>query len=304
MHIRQAIRPVIGAMATGLFLAGCGSGSSDSAPATGTLTLGITDAAVTSATEVWVEFSGVMVKPREGEPIEIEFDEARSVDLLSLDGPQTETLLDGEEMQAGEYNWIRLEVNADLDEELDSYVMTDQGEMVELEVTSQRGLQLVSGFTITQNQDTSFIVDWDLRRGLTAPANQDGWKLTPALRIIDSTEFGDIAGTVAEDLVTAGSCTNDLAEDTGNAIYIYEGVDITPDDIDQGEIDPVATGAVKQDENGFYTYSITFLSPGDYTVAFTCQALDDDADTDDDIAFDGVANASVEDGEETVVDFN
>lgn len=285
------------------FLTACGgSSSSDPEPATGTLTVGVTDAPVSDVDQVVVEFSGVTVKPREGEQITIEFDEPNSVDLLALDGPQTETLLDGEEMDAGEYNWIQLEVNA-VEGTQDSFVITDTGQQIELEVPSG-GLRLVSGFTITQNQETSFIIDWDVRQGLTAPANQDSWKLTPALRIIDSTEFGDIAGTVAVGLVEDGSCTNDLAEDTGNAVYIYEGLDVTPNDIDQTDDDPVATGGVTQDENGNYTYSVTFLSPGDYTVAFTCQADDDEPDTEDDITFAGSANATVEDGEETVVDFN
>lgn len=285
------------------FLAGCGGGggSSDPAPSTGTLTVGVTDAPVSDVDQVVVQFSGVTVKPREGEQITIEFDEANSIDLLALDGPQTETLLDGEEMDAGEYNWIQLEVNA-VEGTEDSFVRTDTGQQIELEVPSG-GLRLVSGFTITANQETSFVIDWDVRRGLTAPANQDSWKLTPALRIIDSTEFGDIAGTVAVELVEDESCTNDLAEETGNAVYIYEGLDITPVDIDQSDNDPVATGDVTQDENGNYTYSVTFLSPGDYTVAFTCQANDDEPDVEDDIAFAGSANATVEDGEETTVDF-
>lgn len=284
------------------FVTACGGSSSDPAPATGTLSLGITDAPVSDVDQVVVEFSGVTVKPREGEQITIQFDEPNSVDLLALDGPQTETLLDGEEMEAGEYNWIQLEVNA-VEGTQDSFVITDTGQQIELEIPSG-GLRLVSGFTITQNQETSFVIDWDVRRGLTAPANQDSWKLTPALRIIDSTEFGDIAGTVAVELVEDASCTNDLAAETGNAVYIFEGLDVAPNDIDQSDDDPVATGDVTQDENGNYTYSVTFLSPGDYTVAFTCQADDDEPDTEDDITFAGSANATVEDGAETVVDFN
>jgi len=69
-------------------------------------------------------------------------------------------------------------------------------------------------------------------------------------------------------------------------------------------VDPVVTGIVQQDQNGAYTWSVTFLSPGDYTVALTCQALDDDAATDDEIVFGDSLNASVTDGRDTVVDFN
>lgn len=290
---------ILGSLA---LLAACNDNGT-TAPATGTLSLAITDAPVHNADEVWVQFTGVTVKPQEGQPIDIEFDEPMDIDLLSLTDANTATLLNGEEFQAGSYNWIRLHVNADADGEFDSYVMTDLGEMIELAVVSQQGLQLSSGFTITQNQETSFIIDWDLNMGLTAPVGRDAWQLRPSLRIVDETAFGEISGTVANALVESDTCDNDLVADTGNAVYIFEGADATPDDIDEADAEPLVTGEVKQDQNGNYTYMVTFLSPGDYTVAFTCQGLADDPATEDDIAFDAVSNATVSDGEETVVDF-
>ena len=46
------------------------------------------------------------------------------------------------------------------------------------------------------------------------------------------------------------------------------------------------------------------MVPGEYTVAFTCQALDDHPDTDEvdeaEIAFGGQVNAAVVDGQDTV----
>ncbi|MBD3647561.1 MAG: DUF4382 domain-containing protein [Pseudomonadales bacterium] len=291
---------VIAALALGL-LSAC---NDDDSPETGTMSLAVTDAPVHNAAEVWVQFSGITVKRPNAEPQDIDFDgDVIDVDLMALTGSNSQDLLNEEEMIAGPYNWIRRNVNADLDGELDSYVMTDEGEMVELEVVSQQGLQLSSGFTITANQHTSFIIDWDLNQGLTAPLNQEGWKLRPSLRITDETEYGTIAGTVDEGLLTAEGWTSNMAEDIGNEVYIYEGADVTPDDIDLGEGNPVATGDITQDMNGFYTYSVTYLSPGEYTVAVTCQGLDDIPDEENDIAFAGVQNATVVDGEEEEVNF-
>ena len=52
-----------------------------------------------------------------------------------------------------------------------------------------------------------------------------------------------------------------------------------------------------------YEYQLDFIEPGDYTIAFTCQALDDDPETDDDIEFAESANISVAEDEESIYDF-
>ena len=190
----------------------------------------------------------------------------------------------------------------------DSFVIVDAGgRMEEMVVPSQQGLQLSSGFTITRNQTTRFIIDWELNKGLVAPsgrghsAGSTAWKPRPSLRITDLTFFGSISDVVANTLVDADSCTTNLAEDAGNSIYIYEGADITPDDIfidDEGiPVNavgaPLATAQVKMTGNGGYDYLATFLAPGDCTVAFTCQGLDDTPEANEDVVISATANATV-----------
>ncbi|MCH7744176.1 MAG: DUF4382 domain-containing protein [Proteobacteria bacterium] len=293
-----------------LVISGCSGGGGGNAAEevvvdeAGFINISITDAPVDTVIEVWVEFDGISLKPQSADTLDFAFEEPLRIDLLALTGENTSSLLENQSVPAGGYNWIRLDVNADLDTVFDSYVMTENGEMVELEVTSQRGLQLVSGFTITSGQTASFVIDWDLRKGLTMPKGQGmGWKLRPALRITDLVESGSISGVVEEGLLSADSCTNDLAEDTGNSVYVFSGHDATLEDIHTEETDPVSTAAVTQDENGFYVYSATFLSAGDYTVAFTCQGLDDDPETDDTLEFSPSQNVSVIADEDTIADF-
>ena len=180
--------------------------------------------------------------------------------------------------------------------------------MVELRVPSgdQQGLRLVSGFTVTANQNSSFMIDWDLRKGLTNPVGQVGYFLRPALRITEMTRHGTIAGTVADALVLAEGCLNDLAEDRGNLVYVFEGAGVVPADIDGSNNDPLTSGAVAVDSSaaGAYTYSVPCLSPGQYTVAFPCQGLSDDpAVTDAGLLFAGPHSATVVHGATTVVDF-
>lgn len=297
-------------LGSALLLSACGGGGSSSSPepvtGNGSLSLYVTDAPVDDVAEVWVQFTGVQVQPRTGPAIEFVFDEPVDVDLLALQGENHAPLLMDAELPAGEYDWIALAVNAEFDTVMDSYVVTTGGqEELRVPSGSQSGLRLVSGFAITVNRNTSFMIDWDLRQGLTRPPGQPGYFLRPALRITDLTEYGTIAGTVDDALLMADGCSNDLAEDRGNLVYVYEGADVTPADIAGTATDPLTTAIVAQDSStaGAYTYAVPYLSPGEYTVAFTCQGLDEDPQGDDGLVFVQPQNATVSDGQTTTVDF-
>jgi hypothetical protein len=309
---RTPLRCGAAVLGAALLLAGCGGSGSDSSPAppasgTGSLSLYITDAPVDDVAEVWVQFSGVQVKPRSGPAIEFAFDEPVDIDLLALQGGNHAPLLVDAELPAGQYDWIALSVNAEFDSVVDSYVVPDTGGQVELRVPSgsQSGLRLVSGFTITVNGNTSFMIDWDLRRALTLPPGQPGYFLRPALRITDLTEYGTIAGQVDDALLMAADCNNDLADDRGNVVYVFEGADVIPADIAGTDSDPLATAIVAQDDQaaGAYTYSVPYLSPGTYTVAFTCQGLSEDPEADDGLVFVEPQNATVANRQTARVDF-
>jgi len=290
------------------FIAACGGSGDSSMPtdnSTGILNISMTDAAVDDVSEVWVEFAGVRLKPQSADEIVIEFDAPRSINLLDLQDGKTEALLANRRVPVGPYNWIRLAVNAQFDNVYDSYVMRNGG-MVELRVPSgsQSGLKLVSGFTVTANQSTNIVIDWDLRKALSEPQGQPGMHLRPALRVTDMAVFGSLTGTVAEALVMDESCTNDLVEDTGNAVYLYEGAVDAPLDIRGAETDPVATATVSKNADGIYGFGISYLSIGDYTAAFTCQASDDDPEIENEIAF-GASDTAVTivDGQTANVEF-
>ena len=297
-------RMILAVAGSGLLLSACGGGSGNTPPqvATGMVRIAVTDAPVDDVSVVNVQFSGVTLKPASGDEIRIEFDMPKDIDLLALSGGMTAELLPGTPVPADRYNWVQLAVNAKFDNVFDSYAMTPTGQ-VELRVPSNNGLKLVSGFSVTQNRTIDLVIDWDLRKALTDPIGQPGLHLRPALRITDMSSFGTLHGTVDQALVTDEDCSNDLAAQTGNAVYVYQGMTDTPGDIGDAANDPFATAAVSQNGAGEYSYEVNFLPVGDYSAAFTCQANDDTPDSDDDIVFSAPQQFVIEDGVTAEVNF-
>ncbi len=303
------MKHIIFAAGAMLALAACGGGGSSPEPeqeATGIVAIAMTDAAVDYVNVVNVRFTGVTLKPQSGDMLTFEFSEAKDIDLLALQDGRTEELLPGTRVPVGRYNWIRLAVQAEFDNVFDSYAMLNDGTQVELRVPggSESGLKLVSGFTVTQDQATNIVVDWDLRKALTDPTGQPGMHLRPALRVTDMASYGTLSGTVDTALIEDENCSNDLLADTGNAVYVYAGDVSVPQDISDQDSDPVATATVRMAADGTYHYEVSFLSVGEYTAAFTCQASDDEPDTVQTIEFPAVVNAvMISNGETTSVDF-
>ena len=278
-------------------LVSCGSGGGDGG-ATGILSVSVTDAPVDEADAVVVQFTGVEIQSAEGGRFDFDFDAPEQIDLLALQGGGSVLILD-ETLPAGRYNWMRLKVDAEEDV-LDSYINIS-GTLHPLRIPSgsQTGLKLNRGFTVPAGGTVGFTIDFDLRKSVHAPPGLgDNHVLRPTLRIVDNIDVGHIAGTVDEALITDVSCTG------GDAVYVFSGLDITPDDVDGTEPEPVTTAQVNYDpDSSQYKYKASFLSSGDYTVSFTCQASSDAPESDDVIAFVGTGNATVMAGTVTTYDF-
>lgn len=307
----KSTRKLAGICLAPILLTACGGGGG-SDDQTGTLNVSVTDAPVDGVAQVWVQFTAVELKPESGAPLNYEFDSPKTIDLKALTNGRIELLLD-EEVPAGEYNWMKLDVNAELDGIYDSYVVDDQGGQIELRVPPDR-LKLGNKFVVVAGGLSAFVIDWNLRMGLTNPVGQDGYKLQPSLRIIDQNDYGTIAGTVDTNLLPPidASCTSDANTGEGNVVYVYAGSNIAPDDADGNAPDPLSTADVSLNlESGQQEYMATFLAPGDYTVAFTCQGGDDvmpdsenpGADTNDALTFTAGINASVQADATTTVNF-
>lgn len=307
-------------------LAACDGGSSSGGSNTGTVSFDITDAPVDNVEVVKITFDAIALKPADGPALTIELDPPRSIDnLLALTGDASEPILGNTTVTAGDYNWLRLFV---VPGSPHSQVQEDDGSVHDLLLPGQQGqgnnskfLHLHTPFVVPAGGDADFTIDFDMRKALVKPSSGQDYRLRPALRLINNVEVGEVRGSVAESLVADASCSNDLAADEGNAVYLYSGHDAAVGDVnvdmdgasdhdsddsdgDINEVNPLTTADVRQNsDTGAYEYHIGFVATGDYTVAFTCQSLDDMAESDEAIVFAATANISVAAGAVTVQDF-
>ena len=290
------ILPITILVATAL-LAGCsggsGGGSADagsSGTKSSTLSISLMDAPVDNVTAVYVKITAMWIKPSgSGPAVELPMPNGpMTVNIMGLTDTNAAILVDGATIEPGSYEWIAMDIAAEPNVR-DSYVITSTGGEEELEtdlkVPSGR-LRLVSGFDVPENQAVKLLFDWDMRKGLVFPPGQGRYFLKPAFRMLDVTAYGALEGTIAGSFVNdpANMCTDDdMDPDVGNVVYVFAGLGVTPDDVD-GVDDPVATVEATRNDAGDYVYH-TLLDPGDYTVAFTCQAASDDPETDDSLTF-------------------
>lgn len=313
MALKRCARParIVSGLIVATILGACGGG--DNGGGTGTVTLRITDAPVDSSAveNVFVQFSAIELQG-EGGRTTFYFCEdpagaanppvvstspcvkpkSKQIDLLHLNSGLSEVLLDGQTVPAGHYNWIRLAV--DTGGAMDSYI-TVSASPYELTIPSgdETGLKLNRGFNVAAGGNANFTIDFDLRKSVHVTGTGE-YILRPTLRIVDNLQVGKIAGTVAAGLVTT---------DCSPAVYVFAGAGVTPDDIDGVPAEPVTTATVKSD-GSVYRYTAAFLEAGDYTVAFTCQALaDDPATSNDEVKFSGTADVSVSANATTIHNF-
>ena len=188
-----------------LIIAACsGGGNNDD---TGSVTLRVTDAPIGDVTNVFVQFTGVTLKPADGSAIEFSFDdpdtvaiETKTIDLLALQGMASQPLIEGEEVPAGKYNQIRLHVNAEFDGKMDSYVVLDGGGEEELRIPSgsESGLKLNTPFTVAAgtsdiavgDDESIYTIDFNLAKSVINPDGQPGYFLKPVLRLVQNIDTG------------------------------------------------------------------------------------------------------------------
>ena len=293
MTTANPVFPRLAAAVAIAMLAGCGGEDSSTDVKTSTLRINITDAPVAPVTKVWLQFTGIEIKPLNGPPQTFPFSPAKGFDLLTLQNGNAATLLGDTTVAAGPYEWVRLI----LDPTSGSSYLVDATGQHDLRIPSglETGLKLVRGFTMPAGGRADFTIDFVLGKSIIAPPGQaPNYMMKPVLRMIDNLQVGTLVGTFDPlTLQAQAACTGKAP-----VVYLYSGVITTPDDLynpidgsvdTMPAIDPLVTATATLNGASQYAYKVAFLPVGSYTVAFTCNnddaAIDEDTLTPDPITF-------------------
>jgi len=270
-------------------LAACGGGSNESS---GAVSVNMTDAPVDGATSVVVAFTGIDLQRSDGTLTTITFPSTHSIDLLKLQNGATGALTQGASVPAGKYDWMRLKVLADKNTQNESTITLTDGTQFPLYIPSgaETGLKLVHPFTVAQGSTTNLVIEFDLRKSVTAPPGQDpNYILKPALRLVDELQAGTIIANVDLSSLTAAQLgAGSAVSNCKGGLYLFAGAAATPDDADgdatdDGGSDPVVYMPILFDgSNTNASLTIRYVEVGSYTLAATCNFnIDAAPDTND-----------------------
>lgn len=217
----------------------------------------------------------------------LEFTDAQLLDLMDYSNDDSVfRMFSSEELPEGSYTGVRLLLDEDQD---DSFVaLSDTTEQFTLNMAEGESASIDFEFEDNDRQSESITLMLDLRQSLSFNDDDDEYTFTPVLRAVRGEDISSIEG----DLTVSCPSGDSLNE---GAVYLYQGNDITPDDLDNSGVEPFATSPVfTSSDNSSLFYSLRVLPEGDYTLALTCIGNDDDPVTDEDLEFRNIVNVELE----------
>lgn len=280
-----------------------GTGSRNEMLRFGLLSFLLTDGPVDDADAVVLTFSGIELLDRNGQLARsIPINPPQTIDVLGLRGQLTHALVSNVEIETGEFGQVRLLVETapadcqNLSPPFASYVKVGDTKFP-LVVPGNSGLTFRGNIQAKDGKASTYVIDFDLRQSISPRGLSACFSLRPALRVLESERAGHISGLVDSELFHADHCTSDVVSGRGAAVYLYTDkgqkqlLDIAP-----GEGGPLATASVVPDRDGRLTYEMAYVPPGDYRLAFTCQASIDDPESRGSLRFESTIRVTVERG--------
>lgn len=294
--MRHGLIPLWATLLSGLLLTGCG----DVPPAnsgSGTLSLSIVDTPLDEASKVEITLNSIDLKPYAEETITYTFDPPRTINLLDYQGSQALALLSDETVVGGKYSWVQLNIDTSKSY---IYIGPNRYRLAFPDGEAKNRSRINESFTLEQDGTIALTIDVDLRRSILEPLTVGGaYRLIPSFRMVENSKSGTIKGTVPNTIVNGNGCTG------FSAIYLFEGSNVTADDLDGTGAEPYASSFLTVNNDSDYDYEIGFVPAGNYTIAFTCQANLDKPESDDtsSVNFTGTDNLTVVAGETVTHDF-
>ncbi|MGH8279492.1 MAG: DUF4382 domain-containing protein [Gammaproteobacteria bacterium] len=278
-------------------LASCGGGSSNSS---NNFSVFVADGPIDQASSVVVSLTEIDVSGDQG-TFTFPFPESSPVNFYQLQGGLSQFLFQGT-LPEGHYTSITLYFDAPPGTLDSNITLIGNGNTLPLVIPAGQPTKITVpvNFIVFQNITASYTLDLDLRRSvLPNPNDPNQYILQPALRAVDNQNYGTITGTVANTLVSSGCA---------GAVYVYSG-QVTPTDVNvnapAGSVQPISSALVGiNNTTGQFAFAVSFLPPGTYTAAFTCQADLDNPTTSDNIKFLSKTTATVQKGQTAFITLN
>lgn len=215
------------------------------------------------------------------------------IDLLSVTGQDSIQLAQGITIAPGQYTQIRLQMS-------DGSYGIDAETLEKIEVTVPSNELKLDGFTAVIGGVLDYTLEFDLNKAMTNPVGQNRYFLKPrGVRLVDNSQVGHITGTVSETLLSDNQCAPlSDAETNPAAVYLYAGTNLAVENLaDNGgseSLSSLASAAVSFDaEATSYNFEIGFVPAGSYTLALTCDTVDE-PETDDVVTFFNLKEVTVE----------
>ncbi len=275
-----------------LFLASCGGGSSSPS-----LNLYVADAPVDQINSANISISEVDVKGDNSTQY-YKFPVVTTLNFFGLQGGLSAFLINVP-IPADHYTAITIYFEAAPGTTESNITLIGSGNILPLVIPAGKPTKytIPVNFVVYQTLSANYTVDLDLRSSiLPDPTNPYQYILQPALRAVNNFDEGSITGTVDTTLIPSGCSPT---------VYVYSG-NVTPTDVDvnapPGTVQPISSALVGTNyTTAQYNFTVAWLPPGKYTVAFTCEANLDDPTTADNITFSPVIHTTVTSGQTTFV---
>jgi hypothetical protein len=250
------------------------------------LSVDLTDGPTDGAQEVVLDITHVALLTSGGDIVRLALDDPGPLDLLAFRNGETVRLVRERQIAPERFVGVALDFASS-----GSFVTLADGSEVAIDTPASRTFADID-LTVDDWESELLLVDLNLRFSLV-DTGTGSYDLVPMVRAVRPDISGTVIGSVATATVESVGCLDGRPAGTGVAVYAFEGSGVTPADY-VGQAGLIAADDVEFDASlGQWRYQLHFLPAGDYTLALTCQADDDDPTTDDAVAFEASADVTV-----------